>query len=51
MGIKLWNRLDANVRNAKPINIFKHIIKICLFLYMTDANADVILFTVQIQHI
>ena len=27
MGIKLWNQLDANVRNVKIINIFKHIIK------------------------
>jgi len=27
MGVKLWNQLDANVRNVKTINIFKHIIK------------------------
>ena len=25
--VKLWNQLDANFRNVKTINIFKHIIK------------------------
>ena len=27
MGIKLWNQLDANVRNVKIINILNYIIK------------------------
>ena len=27
MSVQLWNQLDANVRNVKTINIFKHIIK------------------------
>ena len=30
MGVKLWNRLDANVRIVKTIHIFNHIIKIML---------------------
>ena len=44
MSVKLWNRLDANVRIVKTIHIFNHIInENAHFFICANTNAELCL--------